>query len=145
MNYIIEKYMFLFEKISNTTKMSQSFDTDVNIYRSEIHIIQLIGDKQELYLSEIAKLLGVTKGTISEIIKRLESKGLLMKYIDVNNNTQKRVSLTEKGVTAYKAHVNYHNHKHKEMEYFLSTLNDEKRAVLEEFIDKASEMIEGHF
>lgn len=63
MESIIEKYLLLVEKISNSTKMFRSFNTDVNIYRSEIHIIQLIGDRMEVHISEISRLVGVTKAT----------------------------------------------------------------------------------
>ena len=144
MNSIVEKYMLLVEKISTTTKSYKSFGTNVNIYRSEIHIIQLIGDRRGLHISEISRLIGVTKGTVSQIIKRLEGKGLVQKHVDIDNNTRQLASLTEKGTVAYVAHVDYHQHKHKEMETFLHTLNDENREALEEFLNKAAEMIEDH-
>lgn len=144
MHPIIEKYMLLVEKISSTSKRFKSFGTDVDIYRTEIHIIQLIGDRSELHISEIARLIGVTKGTISQIVKRLETKGLVKKTIDLSNNTKQLTSLTPKGVVAYKAHVDYHNYKHAEMEHFLSTLNDENLNTLKTFLNKAYEMIEDH-
>ncbi|ADU61609.1 MAG: MarR family winged helix-turn-helix transcriptional regulator [Pseudodesulfovibrio sp.] len=144
MNSIIEKYMLLVEKISNTTKAHKSFGTDVNIYRSEIHIIQLIGDRGEVFISEIARLIGVTKGTVSQIVSRLEAKGLAEKSVDKNNNTRQLVCLTIKGMTAYQTHVNYHLRKHQEMECFLVSLNAENRMVLEKFLTTAHEMIEDH-
>ena len=144
MNPIVEKYMMLVEKISNTTKTYKSFGTDVNIYRSEIHIIQLIGDRQGVYISEISRLIGVTKGTVSQIVRRLENKGLVEKRTDESNNTRQIATLTDKGMTAYQAHVEYHQHKHKEMENFLASLSTENKAILEGFLDKAYNMIEDH-
>ena len=144
MNSIIEKYMLLVEKISNTTKAHKSFGTDVNIYRSEIHIIQMIGDRGEVFISEISRLIGVTKGTVSQIVNRLEAKGLAEKSVDESNNTRQLVHLTAKGLTAYQAHVNYHQRKHQEMERFLASLNAENREVLEKFLTTAYEMIEDH-
>lgn len=144
MNQIIEKYMLLVEKISNTANTFKSFDTDVNIYRSEIHVIQLIGDRKALHVSEIARLLNITKGTVSQLVKRVENKGLVEKHVDASNNTRQLVSLTPKGVTAYKAHVAYHELNHFEMEQFLDTLTADQKLVLEEFLTKASEMIKDH-
>ena len=144
MNPIIEKYMLLVEKISNTTKSHKSFGTDVNIYRSEIHIIQLIGDRGEVYISEISRLIGVTKGTVSQIVKRLESKELVNRFVDENNNTRLLVNLTEKGVIAYRDHLDYHHRKHEEMDRFLCSLSGEDKQVLENFLNKAYEMIEDH-
>ncbi|TIH20133.1 MarR family transcriptional regulator [Marinifilum sp. JC120] len=144
MNPIVEKYMVLVEKISNTTKAYKSFGTDVNIYRSEIHIIQLIGDRQGVHISEISRLIGVTKGTVSQIVRRLESKGLVVKRTDESNNTRQIANLTEKGMSAYQAHVDYHQQKHKEMENFLESLTPENKALLENFLNKAYDMIEDH-
>ena len=144
MDSIIEKYLLLVEKISNTTKTFNSFGTDVDIYRSEIHVIQLIGDRTGLHLSEISRLIGVTKGTVSQIVKRLEGKGLVEKQIDESNNTRQLISLTGKGETAYQAHVDYHNRNYQEMHAFLGTLNDEARNVLEEFLNNAYQMIKDH-
>ncbi|WP_196772857.1 MarR family winged helix-turn-helix transcriptional regulator [Pseudodesulfovibrio alkaliphilus] len=144
MNSIIEKYLLLVEKISNTTKAHKSFGTDVDIYRSEIHIIQLIGDRGEVFISEIARLIGVTKGTVSQIVSRLEAKGLAEKSVDKSNNTRQLVQLTPKGKTAYRAHVDYHLRKHREMECYLASLTEEQSLVLEKFLTTAHEMIEDH-
>ncbi|WP_147822123.1 MarR family winged helix-turn-helix transcriptional regulator [Salidesulfovibrio onnuriiensis] len=144
MDSIVEQYLLLVEKISNTTKIHNSFGTDVNIYRSEIHIIQMIGDRKEVYISEISRLVGVTKGTVSQIVKRLENKGLVEKSTDESNNTRQLVHLTAKGMTAYQAHVDYHLRNHREMEDFLASLDAESRAVLGKFLTKATKMIKEH-
>lgn len=144
MHQIIEKYMLLVEKVSHTVRLPKSFDTGVDIYRSEIHIIQLVGDRTVLYVSEISKLIGVTKGTISQIVKRLETKGLVRKDVDLTNNTRQQVRLTAKGQVAYEAHCRYHKQKHGEMESFLQTLDAEKLGVLEDFLTHAHAMIEDH-
>lgn len=144
MNTIIEKYMVLVEKISNTTKSHRPFNTDVNIYRTEIHIIQIIGDRESTYVSEIARLIGITKATVSQIIKRLEGKGLVEKRLDAENNTRQKVVLTNKGQTAYTAHVEFHYREHAEMEQFLRSLPDEHKATLATFLDKAYDMCSDH-
>ena len=144
MHKIARKYLLLFEKISNTSRQSKPFDTDVDIYRSEIHIIQLIGERSELYISEISKLIGVTKGTVSQIVKRLEVKGLVRKKKDAANNTRQLVWLTDKGQTAYKAHNRYHHEQHAEMENYLSSLDAAQIEALETFLNLAQEIIEDH-
>lgn len=144
MHSVIEKYMLLVEKISNTTKAHTSFGTDVDIYRSEIHIIQLIGDRGEVFISEISRLIGVTKATVSQIVNRLEAKGLVKKTVDENNNTRLLVHLTAKGMTAYAAHTQYHLQNHQKMERFLASLDAESRKVLDAFLTMADEMIKEH-
>lgn len=136
--------MLLVEKISNTVRQCKRFDTDVDIYRSEIHIIQLIGEHSELYISQISSMIGITKGTVSQIIKRLEKKGLVCKNTDFSNNTRQLVKLTEKGRVAHISHEKYHDQQHVEMEAFLHSLDGGQLAVLEKFLSHANEMIEEH-
>lgn len=57
MHQIVRNYMLLVEKISDTVRQSKSFGTDVDIYSGEIHIIQLVGDSGELYISQIAQMI----------------------------------------------------------------------------------------
>jgi len=144
MHEIVKKYLLLFEKISNTVRRSSTYDTDVDIYRSEIHIIQLIGDHSGIYISRIAELIGITKGTVSQIVKRLETKQLVRKHADADNNTRRLLRLTDKGQTAYAAHKRLHRKQHAEMVAFLNALDGEQRAVIEQFIDHAQDMITDH-
>lgn len=74
MDILIEDFMCLVEKIAATSKCSQRFDTDIEIYRSEIHVIKLLGDYASLHVSEIARKFGVTRGAASQILKRLEKR-----------------------------------------------------------------------
>lgn len=141
---IIYNYLLLVEKISNTVRQSKNFDTDVDIYRSEIHIIKLIGDSGELHVSQIAQMIGITKGTASQIIKRLEQKGLIIKRIDENNNTRLKIRLTGKGEIAYEAHEQFHHCQHQHMKGFLASLEEEQSKAVEDFLVHAKKMIEGH-
>lgn len=144
MHHIVRQYMLLVEKISNSVHQSNTFDTDINIYRSEIHIIQLIGDQRELYVSEIARLIGVTKATISQIVKRLEKKGLVSKQADTQNNTRQVIRLTETGQIAYQSHERLHQEKHVQMNSYLDTLDQTQLKTIECFLSHAEKMMEEH-
>lgn len=144
MHHIITQYMLLVEKVSNTVHQSNSFDTDVDIYRSEIHIIQLIGDQSKLYVSEIARLIGITKATVSQIVMRLEKKGLVSKRIDIQNNTRHVIALTEKGNTAYHAHERIHQQKHTQINHYLQTLDKTQLQTIETFLKHADAMLDVH-
>lgn len=144
MHPIVSQYMLLVEKVSNTVHQSNSFDTDVDIYRSEIHIIQLIGEHSRLYVSEIARLIGITKATVSQIVKRLEKKGLVNKHIDTQNNTRQVVALTDKGQTAYQAHERIHQQKHTQMNSYLNTLDGDQLLTIKTFLKHADAMLDEH-
>ncbi|SKC81204.1 MarR family winged helix-turn-helix transcriptional regulator [Maledivibacter halophilus] len=141
---IIEKYATLTEKIAKSGNQSKHFETDVEIYRSEIHIISVIGHNDDIHISEIARKFGVTKGAISKTIKKLEKKGLVEKAIDKTNNTRTLVKLTEKGLKAHYAHEKYHNEYDKDMFSYLESLNERELEILDTFLEKANQMAERH-
>ena len=54
-------------------------------------------------------------------------------------------SFAEKGLAAAKAHEQYHDEHDKAFFDFLSSLNADKRHIIEQFLIRANEMIEHHF
>ncbi len=144
MKNAIEKFMIMTEKIASTVKISRNYETDVDIYRSEIHLIKLVGDYANLHVSEIARKFGVTKGAISQALKTLEKKGLVEKYLDQSNNTRLLVKLTEKGQKAYINHEEHHKQCDQDMYSYLNQLTDHELAIVLSFIEKATEMATRH-
>ncbi|MCG8499411.1 MAG: MarR family transcriptional regulator [Firmicutes bacterium] len=141
---VIEKYITLVEKTSKNSDRPKYFGTDVEIYRSEIHILNVIGDNEDLHISEVARKFGVTKGAVSKAIKKLEKKGLVEKITDKINNTRILVRLTDKGMKAYEAHERYHDHYDKDMVSYLSSLTEYELDILDTFLEKANAMAERH-
>ncbi|MED5372097.1 MAG: MarR family transcriptional regulator [Myxococcota bacterium] len=81
------------------------FDTPTPLSRAEIHTLSEIADCPGLGTSELAERLRVTKGAISQMLKRLEQKGLLEREA-----VGRRVSLepTALGWRAHRAHQDFH-------------------------------------
>ena len=141
---VIERFMTLTEKLANNTNKSNCFGTDVEIFRTEIHVINLIGDNQNLHLSELARKFSVTRGAISATIKRLVKKGLVKKVLDNENQTRLLVSLTEKGIIAYNSHEKYHNEYDSDMFTYINELNEDELEILNTFLIKANKMADRH-
>ena len=66
------------------------------LYHSEIHTIMAIGDHEGVYLSELARMTGVTRGAISQMISRLDEKGLVRKEADQEKQSENQVVLVFK-------------------------------------------------
>ena len=90
-------------------KQIRNYGTDVPIYHSEIHMISAIARHPGIHVGGLADLLGVTKGSVSEIIRKLEKKALVMKDTDEHNLSKLSLYLTEKGKTAHENHMRYHS------------------------------------
>ena len=84
------------------------FGTDVDIHLAEIHTIMAIHNNEGIHVGGLAEQLGVTKGSVSELLRRLERKGLAYKAKDPLKMTRLNVYLTEKGKLASSHHMGFH-------------------------------------
>jgi DNA-binding MarR family transcriptional regulator len=67
-----------------------------------------IADSHEPHVIGLAKELGITKGAVSQIVKKLERKGIVKRNIDINNRSKYLLTLTAKGLLAYNKHEKLH-------------------------------------
>lgn len=89
-------------------RQCSKFGTDVDIHLAEIHTIMAIYNNEGIHVGGLAEQLGVTKGSVSELLRRLERKGLAYKAKDPLKMTRLNVFLTEKGKAAHKQHMDFH-------------------------------------
>ncbi|AND86271.1 MarR family transcriptional regulator [Clostridium tyrobutyricum] len=102
------KLLNVINHFNETDKKARNFGTDTVLHLSEIHLIEFIGNNENLSVSEIARRRNVTKGAISQTLIRLEDKKLVIKALNSKNKSQIIISLTEKGWIAYCQHKKYH-------------------------------------
>jgi len=110
-----DTYKKISRQLLNTIKQfnqydqkARNFGTDHKLHFSEIHLIEFIGNHKNCYVSEIAKNINVTKGAVSQMVKKLERKEYLLKIPDVNNKSRTLIHLTPKGQKAFDEHNKYH-------------------------------------
>lgn len=84
------------------------FGGEQPLYTSEIHVLSCIGDNGGFCASDIARTLGVTRGAISQMLRKLEKKGYLTREADPDNKLRFILGLSPKGVKAYEKHLEYH-------------------------------------
>jgi len=114
-----------------------------DISNNDMHIIDAIGIAKPQMVSEVARRMSVTQGTVNVAMNALERKG----YINRNRSDADRrvvlVSLTEKGTKAYHHHRDFHKNMMRAIVRDLS--EEEKQALhhclvhLEEFFRKIEE------
>lgn len=127
-------------KLFQLDKKTRYYGTDQSLYEAEIHMIKSIKENEGIHVTGLADMLGVTKGAVSQIIMKLERKGMIIKETDPNNLSRLVLRLTQKGNIAYLHHENLHrefeelfisileNATEKNIEFlksFLSTLEDQ--------------------
>lgn len=66
-------------------------------------------------MSALAKRLGVTKGAVTQMVARLESRDLVRRTTHPDDFRAVMVSLTEKGESAFLAHQELHENFYQEL------------------------------
>ena len=102
------KFMNIMKLYGELDKIPRKFGTDQTLNSSEVHLIELIGENDGRSVTDLAKLQGVTKGAVSQTLKRLETKGMALKDEDPANSSRSVITLTNKGKTAFYAHKHWH-------------------------------------
>ena len=75
---------------------------------NDMHIIEAIGLKQPKKMSEIAKIMSVTTGTLTKAVNALEKKGYVQRQRSEQDKRVVYMMLTEQGILAYKHHERFH-------------------------------------
>ena len=104
---VVQKFHAL-EKIPRRFGMSEKFSMQ------EIHTIAAVGHSPKLNITELAEKMGVTKGTISPVVKKLARKGFISKSRG-KDNKEIVLQLTVKGELAYHGHEMFHLKLHAEL------------------------------
>lgn len=75
---------------------------------SEMHVIDSIGVKEERTMSDTAKDLKVTSGTLTTAVDNLIKKGYVERRRSLEDRRVVKIKLTEKGMDAFKSHEDFH-------------------------------------
>jgi len=139
---IHERFLTIVELAAQLEKTPRRFGTEEPLTSREIHIIEASGDNAEtLSVTDLARLLGITKGAVSQNLKKMEKKGLTRKIDDPQNSSRSIVKLTSKGKTAYYAHKHWHETMDGGFKSYFMDLEAEKIDFLLDFIDKVEDFI----
>lgn len=90
-------------------------------------------------MSELAARLSITKGAVTQIFRRLESKGLVKRSPHANDSRAVIISLTEKGKNAFRVHKELHLNFYKELS---AQLDEKEIQIFEKCIQKLNEFLE---
>lgn len=75
---------------------------------NQMHAIEIIGHERSLRMKELAERLGVTTGTLTVTVDRLEQKGLIERQPHETDRRSYRVVLTSLGKKHFAKHHEFH-------------------------------------
>jgi len=105
---ILQKIENLITRIESMHTPALSFGTGVLMHQKEIHTVQAIGRHPGINVTKLAEYTGVTKGAVSQTIKKLARKGLVKRTHAPGNAKEVVLELTDLGWVGFRNHEKFH-------------------------------------
>jgi DNA-binding MarR family transcriptional regulator len=128
---IIEFY----EKLSS---WEQAVVRDTAITLPQMHTLEILGQQSPLRMKELAAKMGVTTGTLTVGVDRLEKQGLVARIPHETDRRSILVTLTEAGQELYQEHHTHHLHLTRELQ---SALTPEEAEQLRTILAKLTQAL----
>lgn len=104
----LEQFVRTVHKYIRFEEQKRYYGTDMLITVAEIHTIDAIGKSGSINLINLSKVMGITKGSASQMVYKLMDKGLVNKAISPDSDREIVITLTEKGQQAFDGHRQMH-------------------------------------
>lgn len=128
---IIEFY----EKLSS---WEQAVVRDSAITLPQMHTLEILGQQSPLRMKELAAKMGVTTGTLTVNVDRLEKLGLVARIPHETDRRSILVALTEAGRGLYLEHHAHHLHLTRELQ---AALTPEETGQFESILRKLAQVL----
>ena len=102
---LIDQFLKILHLYSVISRRPVDYGTGDLLYFTEIHTITTIGKNKEINLIRLAEKMGVTRGAVSQTIRKLVSKNLVLKT--KANRKEFSLRLSDKGLIAYKGQMSF--------------------------------------
>jgi DNA-binding MarR family transcriptional regulator len=103
---LIDLFLKILHLYSVIGKKPKDYGTGDLLYIAEIHTITMVGKNNEINMTQLAEIMGVSKGAISQTIRKLVSKDFIIKSNDTNKK-EINLKLSEKGHIVYKGQESF--------------------------------------
>jgi DNA-binding MarR family transcriptional regulator len=130
---IEETLLKAFNLVNQEEKTPHDYGIGFSLYHSEMNVLETINRHEGANSSEIAGILGITTGAISQVTKKLIAKALVETYRRQDNQKEIYFRLTALGRKACRGHEKHHARFNKGVTAYLETLNDKEMQKLQEF------------
>lgn len=135
-----DKFIKVINMYNKLEKVNIEFVPGIKVSHLDAHLLALMSNNPYKKVSELAELFGVTKGAISQQIKKMEKRELLKRVRHNDNFREVYIELTENGKKAVKAHTKFHDIIFSEFVSGLENLNEEKKAFINTVLENLTEL-----
>jgi DNA-binding MarR family transcriptional regulator len=126
-------------KESNYKDIEAKYPNLGKLSTSEISIIRIISEKDEVIIKDILEILDIPKSTLTSMIDRLEKQEFIVRAINKRDRRSYKLELTEKGKIVQVEHNKFEEEVYGKIILSLDTY--EERQQLLELIEKIAHNI----
>lgn len=138
---LLRELSLMLERQDMLSKLTESSCLDEYGY-SETHCIDFIGRLELPNVTKVAEHMGMTRGAISKMTKKLLAKGLIEKYTLESNKKEIYFRLTEQGKLLFDEHAKRHRMWEKRDMEFLAKYDKKEVDVLYKFMKEFNGYLE---
>jgi len=143
---LVSEMAILFAKVHNKLnkleKRAVDFGGGEKLHASELHAIDAIGNKSANTVTGLCNLFGITKGAVSQIIKKLEGKNYISRERNMVYGKEIDITLTDKGRIVFEAHLALHEEMDRELLGFMKTIPESQLAGFIEMLSKMEKYVD---
>ena len=130
LNYLAKTIVEFYEKLSS---WEDSVVRDTGLTTAQAHTIEIIGHSGPIKMKDLAHRIGVTTGTLTVAVDKLENKKLLERKQCKTDRRAYLIELTEDGQAYFRQHHNFHIQMTQEI---VADLTDEEQEVFGNILEK---------
>jgi len=105
---LIGRLLWTIEEYVQMAAEPKRYGTDRLYHRLEIHLLDTIGKREGINVTELAQAHGITKSAVSQAVRKLEHKGLIERYKAPENRKEVLFRITARGREPFEAHIAFH-------------------------------------
>ena len=133
---IIEQLKRISRKKTDLEKKTQEYGTGISLQYAEMYMVEILGQNEGMSVTKIAQIMQITKGAVSQTLKKLDSKEIVQKFADPANASRTLLYLSQKGKRILKAHKEWHRNVDGGFTEYLDSLKGNEQLLIKDFLNR---------
>jgi DNA-binding MarR family transcriptional regulator len=131
-----KKFIEMVNRFNKLDSLEYQFLFDEKIKHMEIHTLEHMDNNPNKKVSDLAGDLGITKGALSQQVKKFEKRGLINRVRYNDNFKEVYIKLTKKGKNVVKIHDEYEKYIFNDFWALFDSKSEEEKVVLHVLLDE---------
>jgi DNA-binding MarR family transcriptional regulator len=143
-NRISEQFQRVARKFAVIESLPVTFEDGETYHSAEVHTVALIGRHPDASGTDLASLAGVTRGAISQMLSKLEKRGIIERDHPAENAKEVRARLTDKGRRLFRSHEDHHTRFDRRMLDRFDMMSEREIAFLESVLTSIERYLDAY-